>query len=93
MKEFLKEFCKDKFITVIVILYLLLSIISVINGEYRNALIGMFFAAMFIISRVQDMNYDRLQRYTNDLEQLLVSLLCKMDQTEKEVVCSETQNK
>lgn len=95
MKKFLKEFCKDKFNTVVVILELLISIFSVVSGYYNNALTAMLFAAMFILSRVQEMQYDRLRRYTDELEKLLVSLTlsCKLDQTKKEVVCGETQNK
>lgn len=93
MKKFLKEFCKDKFNTVVVILELLISIFSVVIGDYKNAWVCIIFAAMFILSRVQEMQYDRLMRYTDKLEKLLVSLICKLDQTKKEVVCSETQNK
>lgn len=95
MKKFLKEFCKDKFNTVVVILELLISIFSVVSGYYNNALTAMLFAAMFILSRVQDMQYDRLKRYTDELEKSLVwlTLSRKFDQAEKKVVCSETQNK
>ena len=75
IKEFLKEYCKDKLNAGCVVFEFLITIFAAVAGDYIGALFSAVTTAVLIIFRLNDMAYDRLRRYTDELEKQHFELL------------------
>lgn len=75
MKEFLKDFCRAKVHTCCIAAELAIAVWFTATGDYGSAFLAFVLSLMLIIMRLDDMRYESLRHYTDELEKRYFELL------------------